>query len=154
MLEAGTWFGEISLIDGQPRTHDATALGQVEVLQLPRQAFDALMGQAVFARAVAALLAGRIRLLYGVVEDAALRSTRARVARRLLLLAHGDAAGTAQQRARVPVSQEGLAMMLGISRQTLSKELRRLADDGVIELGYGHIDVVSEPGLMRLAGVR
>ena len=56
--------------------------------------------------------------------------------------------------ARVPVSQEGLAMMLGISRQTLSKQLRRLADDGVIELGYGYIDVLSEPGLMHLSGAR
>ena len=45
-------------------------------------------------------------------------------------------------------------MMLGISRQTLSKQLRRLADDGVIELGYGYIDVLSEPGLMRLSGAR
>jgi len=49
------------------------------------------------------------------------------------------------------VSQEGLAMMLGISRQTLSKELGLLANDGAIALGYGYIDVVSEPGLQRLA---
>lgn len=152
VLEAGIWFGEISLIDGLPRTHDATAIGEVDVLLLPRAAFDALMQQAVFARAIAALLAGRIRLLYGVVEDAALRSTRARVARRLLLLARGMAPGPAQLRARVPVSQEGLAMMLGISRQTLSKELRLLANDGVIVLGYGYIDVLSEDRLQQLTG--
>jgi CRP/FNR family cyclic AMP-dependent transcriptional regulator len=152
VLEAGTWFGEISLIDGLPRTHDATALGPVEVLQLPGAAFDALMRQAPFAAAIAALLAGRIRLLYGIVEDGALRSTRARVARRLLLLSHGGAAGAAQARSRVPVSQEGLAMMLGISRQTLSKELRLLVRAGAIELGYGYIDVVSEAQLQRLTG--
>lgn len=151
VLEPGIWFGEISLIDGLPRTHDATAIGQVDVLLLPRAAFDALMQQAVFARAIAGLLAGRVRLLYGIVEDATLRSTRARIARRLLLLARGDMAGMAQLRPRVPVSQEGLAMMLGISRQTLSKELRLLADDGVIALGYGYIEVVSEPGLQCLA---
>ncbi|MES2316712.1 MAG: Crp/Fnr family transcriptional regulator [Pseudomonadota bacterium] len=152
VLEAGIWFGEISLIDHQPRTHDATALGKVEVLLLPRVHFDALMEQAVFARAIAALLAGRIRLLYGIVEDATLRSARARVARRLLLLSHGDAAGMPQMRARVPVSQEGLAMMLGMSRQTLSKQLRELVNDGVIALGYGFIEVVSAAGLRRMAG--
>lgn len=151
VLEAGTWFGEISLIDGLPRTHDATAIGPVEVLLLPRAAFDALMQQAAFARAIAALLAGRIRLLYGIVEDATLRSTRARIARRLLLLARGIAPAAAQVRAHIAVSQEGLAMMLGISRQTLSKELQLLASDGVIALGYGCIEVVSEPGLQRLA---
>src|SRR5436190_2071937 len=43
VLEAGNWFGEISLIDGRARTHDATALGSVEALALPRAGFDALM---------------------------------------------------------------------------------------------------------------
>lgn len=153
VLEAGIWFGEISLIDDQPRTHDATAVGKVEVLALPRTAFDALMERPVFARAIAALLAGRIRLLYGIVEDATLRSTRARIARRLLLLARGDATMSALMRPRVPVSQEGLAMMLGITRQTLSKELRVLANDGVIALGYGYIEVVSEEKLRKLTRV-
>lgn len=151
VLEPGIWFGEISLIDGQPRTHDATAIGPVEVLLLPHAAFDALMQQAVFARAVAALLAGRIRLLYGIVEDATLRSTRARIARRLLLLVRGDMAGTVQACARVALSQEALAMMLGISRQTLSRQLQLMANEGIIALGYGHIDVLSELGLRRLA---
>jgi CRP/FNR family cyclic AMP-dependent transcriptional regulator len=149
VLEPGIWFGEISLIDGQPRTHDATAIGPVEVLQLPQAVFDTLMQQAVFARAIAALLAGRIRLLYGIVEDATLRSTRARIARRLLLLARGDTGGVAQL--RVPVSQEALAMMLGISRQTLSKQLRLLADEGVIALGYGYIEVACARDLQHLA---
>ncbi|SHG48948.1 Crp/Fnr family transcriptional regulator [Massilia sp. CF038] len=150
VLEQGIWFGEISLIDDQPRTHDATAVGQVEVLVLQRAAFDLLMERAVFARAVAQLMAGRIRLLYGIVEDATLRSTRARIARRLLLLARGDITLSPLKRPRVPVSQEGLAMMLGISRQTLSKELRLLSDQGAIVLGYGYIEVVSEAGLGKL----
>jgi CRP/FNR family cyclic AMP-dependent transcriptional regulator len=150
VVEAGIWFGEISLIDDLPRTHDATAVARVEVLQLPRASFDALMTRPVFARAIAALLAARIRLLYGLVEDATLRSTRARVARRLLLLARGDANMSPQMRPRVPVSQEGLAMMLGITRQTLSKELRKLSADGVIELGYGYIEVLSEERLRGL----
>jgi CRP/FNR family cyclic AMP-dependent transcriptional regulator len=150
VLEPGIWFGEISLIDDLPRTHDATAVGPVDVLVLARAAFDALMEQAVFARAVAQLMAGRIRLLYGIVEDATLRSTRARIARRLLLMARGDVTLSPLKRPRVPVSQEGLAMMLGISRQTLSKELRLLADQGAIVLGYGYIEVVSEAGLGKL----
>ena len=152
VIEAGIWFGEISLIDSEPRTHDATAVGDVQVLLLPQPVFDTLMERADFARAIAALLAGRIRLLYGIVEDATLRSTRARVARRLLMLVRGDAAMSPQMRPRVPVSQEGLAMMLGITRQTLSKELRLLADEGVVELGYGYIEVVSAERLRKLTG--
>lgn len=150
VLEAGNWFGEISLIDQQPRTHDATALGEAEVLALPRRAFDALMKRPAFALAVCRMLAARVRSLYGMVEDATLRSTRARVARRLLLLARGDATQAPDARPVVPVSQESLAMMLGITRQTLSKELKALVAEGAVVLGYGRIEIASAAKLERL----
>lgn len=150
VLEAGNWFGEISLIDGQPRTHDATAIVASEVLALPRAAFDALMQKPVFAHAVCAMLAARVRALYGMVEDATLRSMRARVARRLLLLARGDATQAADTRPVVPVSQEQLAMMLGVTRQTLSKELRELVQLGVVMLGYRKIELASVALLEKL----
>ena len=86
-------------------------------------------------------------MLYSLVEDAMLRSTRTRIARRLLALARGDATMAVDARARVTVSQEALAMMLGITRQTLSKELKVLARDGVLSLGYGRIDILSVPEL-------
>ncbi len=150
MLEQGNWFGEISLIDQLPRTHDATALGHAEVLAMPRAAFDALMQRPVFAQAISRLLAARMRSLYGMVEDVTLRSTRARVARRLLLLARGDATQSSDARRVVPVSQEGLAMMLGITRQTLSKELKALVGAGALVQGYGRIEIVSAAALERL----
>ena len=154
VLEAGNWFGEISLIDLQPRTHDATAVGEAEVLALPRAAFDELMRRHTFSQAICRMLAARTRSLYGMVEDATLRSTRARVARRLLLLAHGDATQAADTRAAVPVSQEALAMMLGITRQTLSKELKLLAAHGAITLGYGRIDIELPALLERLGSAQ
>ena len=149
VLEVGNWFGENSLIDGQPRTHDATSVSGSELLVLPRAAFDRMMKRPAFALAVCRLLAGRVRSLYGMVEDATLRSTRARVARRLLLLSRGDATQARAPRPVVPVSQEALAMMLGVSRQTLSKELQGLAREGAIELGYGKIAIASMPALER-----
>jgi CRP/FNR family cyclic AMP-dependent transcriptional regulator len=149
VLEAGNWFGEISLIDGQPRTHDATALGPAEVLVLPRAAFDELMLRPAFAQAVCRMLAARVRSLYGMVEDATLRSTRARVARRLLLLARGDATQASEARPVIPVSQEALAMMLGITRQTLSKELKALVQAKAVVLGYGRIEIASVAALER-----
>ncbi|MEO8390105.1 MAG: Crp/Fnr family transcriptional regulator [Polaromonas sp.] len=151
VLEAGNWIGEISLMDGEPRTHDATALSAVEVLVVPQAAFAVLMQGAPFARAIAGLLAARVRSLYGMVEDAALRSTRARVARRLLLLARGDATMALKARPMVRVSQEALAMMLGISRQTLSVELKVMVQRGAIVLGYRCIEIVS-PGRLEALG--
>ena len=153
VLEAGNWFGEISLIDQQPRTHDATAVGAAEVVALPRAAFDDLMKRHVFSQAVCRMLAARTRSLYGMVEDATLRSTRARVARRLLLLSRGDATQSPEARPVVPVSQEALAMMLGITRQTLSKELKVLVEAGAVVLGYGRIEIASAPVLEKLGTV-
>lgn len=151
VIEAGNWFGEISLIDGQPRTHDATALRDCDVLVLPRAAFDEHMKRHAFSQAICRMLAARVRSLYGMVEDATLRSTRARVARRLMLLARGDVTQAHDARLVVPVSQESLAMMLGITRQTLSKELKLLAARGAITLGYGWIAITSLP-LLEAAG--
>ena len=150
VLEAGNWFGEISLLDRQPRTHDATALADSELLALPGRAFERLMKRPAFAQALCRMLAARVRSLYGMVEDATLRSTRARVARRLLLLARGDATQAREPRPHVPVSQEALAMMLGVSRQTLSKELQGLVREGAIALGYGRIEIASAARLEQL----
>jgi CRP/FNR family cyclic AMP-dependent transcriptional regulator len=153
VLEPGNWFGEISLIDGSPRTHDATALSALDVLVVPREAFARQMQSGCFAHAIAALLAARVRGLYGLMEDATLRGLRARVARRLLALARGDATQSAQLRRRVSLPQEALAMMLGVTRQTLSKELNALAEERVIALGYGRIELLSLDALQRLGGM-
>jgi CRP-like cAMP-binding protein len=150
VLEPGNWFGEISLIDGSPRTHDATALSALDLLVVPHQAFGQQMQGASFGRAIAALLAARVRGLYGLMEDATLRGLRARVARRLLTLARGDATQSPEPRVSVALPQEALAMMLGVTRQTLSKELNALARERVIALGYGRIELLSLETLQRL----
>lgn len=151
ILETGTWFGEISLIDHQPRTHDATSLTEAEILVMGQKSFDALMCRNSFSLAIAEMLARRIRLLYGIVEDNGLRSTHARVARRLLLLANGGVGGKQIPQTVVPVSQEALAMMLGVTRQTLSKELKLLSQQRVISLGYRSIEILSADTLRVLS---
>ncbi len=150
LLEPGNWFGEITLIDGSPRTHDATALEALDLLVVPPEAFAQLMREVVFANAMAALLAARVRMLYGLAEDATLRSLRARVAHRLLVLARGDATQSAQLRRELMLPQEALAMMLGVTRQTLSKELNALAAEGAVRLGYGRIAIASSEALRSL----
>ena len=143
VIEAGNWFGETSLFDQLPRPHDVTALTSAEVLVVGQSAFDALMVSSTFARAMGTLLSTRVRLLYGLVEDAMLRSIRTRVARRLMALARGDATLALDCRSVIPVSQEQLAMMLGVTRQTLSKELKALEQEGVLQVGYCRIEIRS-----------
>lgn len=151
LVEAGNWFSESTLLDGQNNPYDATVVEDVQLLVIAREGFETLMRRQPFAAAIARLEAQRLRAVFSMVEDAMLRDMRARVARRLLVLAHGDATMAAQARAQVQVSQDALAMMLGVTRQTLAKELKVLVDTGVLALGYGRIDILDVPALQRHA---
>src|SRR5690606_11343232 len=109
-----------NLIDGSARMHDTTALSALDLLVVSAEAFTQLLRKEGFAIAVAALLASRVRSAYGMMEDITLRSLRARVARKLLALAHGDLlTQLPTPRTTVTLPQETLAMMLGVTRQTL-----------------------------------
>ncbi len=150
LLEPGNWFGEASALDGLPRIHDITAQGNAELLCIEPAAFAALMRHGRFAHAIAVLQAAHTRLAFKLLEDAMLRSTRARIVRRLEQLAHGDATMAGSGRAVVQVTQDALAMMLGITRQTLALELKTLVAAGAIALGYGQVHILSLPLLRAL----
>ena len=139
------------MLDGLPRTHDVLASRDSEVLGVDQATFDRLMLDNGFARAVCVLQAQHTRLVYRLLEDAMLRSTRARIASRLEQLARGDGSIDGEQRQLVRISQDELAMMLGISRQTLSLELRELVAGGALELGYRQLRIISLERLREMA---
>jgi CRP/FNR family cyclic AMP-dependent transcriptional regulator len=140
VLEAGTWFGETTLLDGQQRPHDVTALQAGTLLVVAPQDFQALMQRIGFVQGISRLLAARVRGLFGLVEDTMLRS---------ISLARGDMSMSVHTRLGVQVSHEELAMMLGVTRQTLAKELKYFVRQGVLALGYGRIDIVEPDALKR-----
>lgn len=63
VMGSGSWVGESALAVHQPYLNNATALGQVEALALPAEAFAALMELPAFAQAMVALVTSRYRLL-------------------------------------------------------------------------------------------
>ncbi len=144
VIEPGNWFGQTSLTSRQPRLRDVVALERSSLFVVRPQAFDALMQNPAFFRAIAELQVIHMNWLYRMVEDATLHSTRARIARRLLLLASGDVTMLSHSRPDVAVSHDTLAMMLGITRQTLSLELKAMAEQGAIVLRYGRIEICSK----------
>lgn len=60
-LKAGDFFGEISLIDGEPRTATVVATEDLSLLTLSSSNFDTLLTDPYFARAVLKNLAKRFR---------------------------------------------------------------------------------------------
>ncbi len=153
VLSAGNWFGEISLFDGLPRTHDAHAMGSTELLMIPRKDFQQLLGRRPelyphFMR----LLCRRLRLSFDMLEDNALLPLSARLAKRLLMHAqyYGDIV-TSHEQLSIQLSQEMLGLMLNSSRQSINKMLKRLEQAGWISVHYSQISILDEAALTRLA---
>jgi CRP-like cAMP-binding protein len=153
VLAPGEWFGELSLFDGMPRTHDNLALGDTELWFVPKREFHALLAERPdFAIPFAELLSRRVRMMFRFVEDAVLLELPARLAKRLLELAadHGDAAAAGSVAIDLHLPQEDLAAMVGATREAVGRHLKRFEREGWIELAYGRVVVRSRDGLASL----
>jgi CRP/FNR family cyclic AMP-dependent transcriptional regulator len=144
MLEPGSWFGEISLIDGLPRTHDAHAVGDTELRVVSPQAFEAVVaGQPGLLRELMRLLCARLRLSLGALEDAMLLPAPARLAKRLLGAPVGASGG-------VDLPQEQLARLVATSRQSVSGIVKAWERAGWVSVSYGQIVIRDRAALARL----
>ncbi len=156
VLEAPSWFGEISLFDGMPRTHDGHVSGPTVLLFHAKTDFRRLLAlyPAVLER-FAKMLSLRLRATFDLVEEAAVAPLQQRLARRLLELAHikpsaMNAATTARGR-EVPLTQEELGQLLGKSRQSISKLLHIWEKNGLIQTKYGRISIKQPDALGKFA---
>ncbi|MBN3803461.1 Crp/Fnr family transcriptional regulator [Paraburkholderia sp. Ac-20336] len=151
VIEPVNWFGEIALFDARPRTHDAYAERDSELLHVPRAALAALLERTpAYWHVFGLLLTHKLRLAFEAIEEAALLPAAPRVARRLLLMAGGYGEAHALRRVlRVP--QEDLAMMLALSRQTINQVLKHFETQGALKLGYAEIEIVDADKLRALA---
>lgn len=142
-LEPYQWFGEISLIDGRPRTHDAVSNGPSQVLVVPREAMLAwLEVHPAMWRELARLACRKLRVLFVAVEELAQLPLEERLWRRLQLVAQGYGSREAPRR-RIRLAQEVLAQMLGVSRQSINKALKMLEARGQLRLHYGEIELLA-----------
>jgi len=149
-VEPVQWFGEIALLDGQARTHDAQAEGAARVWRVPAaRLLPALEAQPALWREVAQLACAKLRLMFEALEDIALLPLAARLAKRLLLQA--QAYGSREPQPRLRLAQEHLALMLGVSRQSINKALGELEAQGLLRRHYGEIELLDVAALKQLA---
>lgn len=154
-LEAGSWFGEISLFDNLPRTHDAHAETDTELIKLPSQAFhDLLQRHTELYPHFMVLLCQKIRATFSLIDETGGLSLQGQLAKRLLLLSNGLGQTSVEPVLRqIDISQESLAQMLNSSRQTVNKLLQGMQRDGVLTVHYGKITIIDERCLLRLSEV-
>ena len=133
-LEPGSWFGEISLFDGMPRTHDNYAHGDCVLLLLPKAQFRLLLQQhSSLYEALMQMHCQRLRMLFAAIEDHSLGTLEQRLLRQLRNLARSYGVSEAEGvRIDFRISQEGLAQLVGGSRQRVNLELKRMEGAGLL----------------------
>ncbi|QKE65006.1 Crp/Fnr family transcriptional regulator [Aquipseudomonas campi] len=152
LVEPPYWFGEISLFDGQPRTHDAYAEGPTRLLQVPQGALLTLLEQQPhYWREFALLMSQKLRLAFIALEEMSLLPAAPRLARRLLLITEGY--GETGPRRVIHLAQEQLALMLALSRQTTNQILKELEARGALRLNYGEIEILDLECLRQVAQI-
>jgi CRP-like cAMP-binding protein len=154
-LEPGQMQGLISVIDGKAAIHDARAHSDGLLLEIPSATFlDALARDPALMQAVLLTLCQRSRALYDIVAGEALLTLRGRIARMLLLLskAYGRESDAGMQLS-LKLSQDDLADMLGVTRQSINRELKTLQQGRIITMAYSRITVLDLAALRRVTDV-
>lgn len=144
-LEPGEFSGFSSVLGDAPVPVDLVAVGDVEVLIVPRGPLLEFLGSdAAASLVVARALSLRINELLDIIFIRAEDALGARVLSTLRRIA-ADNGVPRENRTMLRISQGDLALAVGASRQRVNAELRKLQAEGKVRLGYRWMEVLS-PG--------
>jgi CRP/FNR family transcriptional regulator, cyclic AMP receptor protein len=142
LLGPGDYFGELALIDDEPRSASVMALERSELTQVSRAAFHALMDEQPSCRQrVLRNLAGQVRTLTESVRVMALVDVFGRMSRLFETLAvERDGAMVIEQR----LTQQDIANFVGASREMVNRILRDLVTGGYISMEHQQIQLLKK----------
>ena len=147
IIDPGQVFGEMTLVDGEPRSADAVADEQTEIITLLRRDFlPVLARNPDAALRMMCVLSGRIRQATLFVEDAIFLDVSTRLLNRLLHLAeqYGETdAKTGALRIQHGLSQQSLGDSVGLTRVSINRQLGAWRQRGLIEDGRGWVTILS-----------
>lgn len=154
-VQPGNWFGEISLIDGQPRTHDAHAEETTSVLKIPKTVFQQLfIKNPEGSYHIMRLLCQRVRGTFSLIDETGCLSLKGQLCKRLSLMHQGlEEQQKQSQNIELTISQDALAQLIHSSRQTVNKILQNLQGDKVIRLHYGKLVILNTKALEELGQI-
>jgi CRP-like cAMP-binding protein len=150
VLGAGQFFGDLSLLDGRPRSASASALADTSVVAIERSDFVALVrSRPEAAMSVLATVARRLRETDEMASDLAFLDVGGRLAKKLLDLAatHGvrRADGVLLD---MTLTQEELANMIGVTRESVNRNLSVFRRTGLVAK-EGRRFVLRDPAGLR-----
>jgi CRP/FNR family transcriptional regulator, cyclic AMP receptor protein len=154
LLGPGEFFGELAVLDGQPRSADAVALEPTGLLVLLREDLRRdLEARPRIAVQLLAVLSRRLREADGIIAEAAFLDVPGRLARALLRLDSTDAGparGTGSTTAP-RLTQTELAGLVGATRESVGKCLVTFERSGLIRRRGGRISVLRPDELRQRA---
>ena len=141
LLGPGDFFGEMSMIDKQPRSASVTTADACTFLVLTHSAFERCVEQAPrIAAMVMQILAQRVREADRKIGTLALMDVYGRVASTLLELAvYTDGKLVVGEK----LSQQDLANMVGASREMVNRILKDLSERGFISIESKSITIIN-----------
>ena len=129
-LEAGDFFGEMALLDRAPRSASVKTLGEVRLLALSRRDFlDVLRKSPDVSMAVIAELSRRLREMDEQASSLSFQRVKDR-ARGLLGRIAKEPASIPGRRMTPPLTHQQIADMIGTSRETVTRVLKELREEG------------------------
>lgn len=145
MFRDGDFFGEMALLDGQPRAASAVSIGRTVTLTLERAAFlHTLNACPPIAASVLEVMTTRLRQSNVVADQLANMPASQRVVRQLLGLAArygtADAGGI---RIDLRLTQDDLASLAGTTRETVNRVLAQLRDQGLIRVERARVSLLN-----------
>jgi CRP-like cAMP-binding protein len=134
-LDAGEFFGEMSLLDGSPRSATVISIDDTTLLVLTRDEFhEHLKRHPQTAINLLGELSRRLRHADEKIADLALHDVHARLVRTLERLARADGEITTDGLLlRRRPTQQDLANMIGSCRETISRTFTTLMSQGLVE---------------------
>ena len=152
IINPGEVFGEIALLDGSDRTADAVTMDPCELMILERRDFvPFLRAHPDACMRLLEVLCQKLRWTTGVLEAALFLEGPSRLAKVLVHLAslYGHSMDNGVE-LRIRLSQQQLANMVGMSRESINKQLGQWRDEGLIAVGDGRIMITDLEALQEM----
>jgi CRP-like cAMP-binding protein len=152
IVDQGSFFGEMALLDGEPRSANVEAMQHTEVLALHRQAFRSyLLSNPIAAIHVIETLSQRLRHMTESAEELVSLTVPQRIVRKLLELVerYGVQQGDGVL-IDLDLSQEAIASLAGTTRESANRVLSRLREQGVVQIERVRIRVLKPEKLEEM----
>jgi CRP/FNR family cyclic AMP-dependent transcriptional regulator len=151
VLEPGAHFGELALIDDQPRSAHVIAMEDSQLLILRREDFRRRVeANPSVAWALLTELSRRLRRADQKIGGLVLLDVPGRISRLLLDLSSESTNGTIEK----PLTHQTIAQMIGASRETVSRAMKEFQQEGLIRVERRRIAVANRDALEKRAQVR